>query len=84
MPEILGMEVAEIVRLLGGAAESNTLMRRDRDYHSDPSAYIRDRRRDRAATAGQRRVLRFAGAEVIADARAVALEVRSVLEALQS
>jgi len=46
-----------------------------RAYHSDPAAFVRDRRRDRALAQLGYRVLRFAAAEVLADRAIVARDV---------
>lgn len=50
-----------------------------RSYHSDPAAFVRDRRRDRVLTKDGFRILRFAASEVFADRFIVAREVAGVV-----
>lgn len=52
-----------------------------RNYHSDPAAFIRDRRRDRLLTKDGYRILRFAASEVFADRQVVARDVAAVVGA---
>lgn len=61
------------------AADAIVLEIDGRAYHSDPAAFVNDRRRDRALTALGYRVLRFAAAEVIADPTVVVREVRRLV-----
>ena len=50
-----------------------------REYHSDPQAFERDRRRDRALRLMGLTVFRYSAREVFDDPRAVARDVRAVV-----
>lgn len=50
-----------------------------RAYHSNPAAFVRDRRRDRALTQLGYQVLRFAAVEVLADRAIVARDVTAAV-----
>ncbi len=52
-----------------------------KDYHSDPAAFTRDRRRDRACQAMGLRTARFTAAESIFTTSAVVDEIRALLRA---